>query len=171
MRDTPRPRAVRVFQLLDTWVPAVLIAAVTLLIIAETVGRWAGTPAIVWSVEIAALLFTWAVFLGGAAAIRSGRAIKVDALVGALPRRAQRVCDVFADLVTAAVAISWAWLLVLLTREQGGLTTPVLGMPFWTRTVGAAIAFVLITAYAVYRIVRGRSLVDVDMEALLDREE
>lgn len=170
MNGKARTRGLGLLTVLDTWIPAGFIAIVTVLIVAETAGRWAGARAIIWSVEVAAVLFTWAVFLAGAAAIRSGRAITVEALVTSLPPRIQMVCDVFATLVTLIVALGWAWLLVLLTQEQGGLETPVLGIPFWVRTAGAALAFALIAAYELHRLL-GRRVAEVSRRSALEEVE
>lgn len=143
---------------LDTWLPTLLIAAAILLIFAESVGRTFARVSIVWYVEVLAVIFTWAVFLAGAAGIRSGRAISVDAFYSHFGARAQRVTLAFGNVVIVIVALAWGSLLLRLTVDQGGLQTVMLGIPFAARTIGVSLAFGLIAFYGLRALLRPAEL-------------
>ncbi|MQB01857.1 MAG: TRAP transporter small permease subunit [Actinobacteria bacterium] len=143
-----------VWTLLDTWLPTLFIAGVMLLIFVESVGRTVARASIIWYVEVLAVIFTWAVFLAGAAGIRSGRAIAVDAFYGMLGPRAQRAVLAFGNVVVVMTGLAWAWWLMQLTLDQGGLETVMLGIPFAVRTTGIILAFALIALYGVRALLR-----------------
>lgn len=67
-------------------VAAVLLAAITLMVFAAAVMRFFGHP-LIWSVDLAQLLFIWLCFLGAAKALREKGHIGVDVIAARLPHR------------------------------------------------------------------------------------
>jgi TRAP-type C4-dicarboxylate transport system permease small subunit len=173
VNENRRTGSAPVYAFLDTWLPALFIAAAMLLIFVESMLRTLAGASIIWYVEITSVAFTWAVFLSGAAGIRSGRAIAVDALYGLLPQRTQRIMLAFSNMVTLIVALAWAWLMVGLTFQQGALKSVVLGIPTAVRTSGIVLAFALIAVYALRVVLRPPDPADtlVRSEVLEHREE
>lgn len=71
----------------------VLLLATVLLVFVASLARWIGYP-IVWSVDIAQLLFIWVCFLGANQALRRNEHVGVDFVVRYFPKRAQQVIGV-----------------------------------------------------------------------------
>lgn len=78
-----------------------LLAVIVLLVFVAGIARWFGQP-LVWSVDLAQLLFVWVSFLGADMALRKRAHIGIDYLVRRLPGRARVVLDVL--LATVCVA-------------------------------------------------------------------
>lgn len=82
-----------------------LLAVIVLLVFAAGVMRWFGHP-LVWSVDLAQLLFIWVSFLGADMALRKRAHIGIDFLVRRLPARARVVLDVVLALLAIAFLLA-----------------------------------------------------------------
>src|SRR3546814_10072287 len=67
-----------------------LLAVIVFLVFIAGVMRWFGEP-LIWSVDLAQLLFVWVSFLGADMALRKRAHIGIDYLVRRLPGRARVV--------------------------------------------------------------------------------
>lgn len=76
-----------------------LLAAIVLLVFAAAVGRSFGYP-LVWSVDVAQLLFIWVCFLGANRALRLKTHIGVDLFVRAVPRAPRHWIEILLAIVT-----------------------------------------------------------------------
>src|SRR3546814_8646672 len=79
-----------------------LLAVIVFLVFIAGVMRWFGEP-LIWSVDLAQLLFVWVSFLGADMALRKRAHIGIDYLVRRLPGRAR----VVVDLALAAVCLAF----------------------------------------------------------------
>ena len=95
-------------------VSRVLLALLVLLVFVPAVSRTFNRP-IIWSIEIAQLLFAWLAFLGANQAMRAGAHIGVDVLTRNLPPRIRRAVAVFNLGLVAAFLAALLWYGVELT--------------------------------------------------------
>lgn len=84
-----------------------LLAVVVLLVFAAGIARWFGHP-LVWSVDVAQLLFAWVSFLGADMALRKHAHIGIDYLVKRLPPRPRALLDIVLALVVLAFLLTMA---------------------------------------------------------------
>ncbi len=84
-----------------------LLAAITLLVFFAAIMRTLGSP-MIWSVDVAQLLFVWLCVLGANRAMRIKAHIGVDMLVGKLPRSARWVLELALGLLTLAFLVTLA---------------------------------------------------------------
>ncbi|QQP89025.1 TRAP transporter small permease [Skermanella sp. TT6] len=89
-----------------------LLAIIVLLVFAAGVMRWFGHP-LVWSVDLAQLLFVWVSFLGADMALRKRAHIGIDYLVKRLPATARAALD----LVLGAVVLGFLLTMVVMGYE------------------------------------------------------
>ncbi|CAO3381313.1 TRAP transporter small permease [Azospirillum argentinense] len=82
-----------------------LLAAIVLLVFAAGVMRWFGHP-LVWSVDVAQLLFVWVAFLGADMALRKRAHIGIDYLVKRLPNSTRAVLDVALGVLVLAFLVT-----------------------------------------------------------------
>ncbi len=82
-----------------------LLAVIVLLVFAAGITRWFGHP-LVWSVDVAQLLFAWASFLGADLALRKHAHIGIDYLVKRLPARPRAILDIMLALVVLAFLLT-----------------------------------------------------------------
>ena len=92
----------------------VLLALLVLLVFVPAVSRTFNRP-IIWSIEIAQLLFAWLAFLGANQAMRAGAHIGVDVLTRNLPPRVRQAVALFNLGLVAAFLAALLWYGVELT--------------------------------------------------------
>ncbi|WP_316858575.1 TRAP transporter small permease [uncultured Cohaesibacter sp.] len=85
---------------------AILLAVITVLVFMAAVMRFVGHP-LIWSVDLAQLLFIWLCFVGATRAMRERVHLGVDLLVRLLPFATRRVIE------TAMAALFIGFLLLL----------------------------------------------------------
>lgn len=116
-------------------VPAcALVVAEVALLFAGIVARTVFQSPLIWSDELASILFLWLAMLGSVVAIQRGEHMRLTFVVSALPPRARMWCEV---LAIGAVAVFLALLLpsaLDYMDDQAMVETPALG---WSGTVRA----------------------------------
>jgi TRAP-type C4-dicarboxylate transport system permease small subunit len=81
---------------------SLLLAIIVLLVFGAGIMRWFGHP-LVWSVDLAQLLFVWVSFIGADLALRKRAHIGIDYLVKRLPGQVRAMLD----LVLGAVVLGF----------------------------------------------------------------
>lgn len=84
-----------------------LLAVIVLLVFAAGVLRWFGQP-LIWSVDMAQLLFVWVSFLGADMALNKHAHIGIDYFSRRLPPRAHATLDLLLALVVLAFLLTMA---------------------------------------------------------------
>lgn len=124
----------------------VLFAGVCLLVLLGAVSRSIGAP-LIWSIDLAQLLFVWAAVLGADVALKRWQHIEIDILVRLLPMRLRRVLALTWLVLIAGFLAALVWLgveLTLLNLERELGDTP-FSYGFVTAAVPAGAALMLIT--------------------------
>lgn len=98
----------RILTQLEFAVGAILLAAITLLVFAASIMRFTGYP-IIWSVDLAQLLFIWLCFVGATKAMRERAHLGVDLIVRWFPYRVR----LYIELALALVFIVFMALLAI----------------------------------------------------------
>lgn len=99
---------------LEFVVGAGLLAIIVVLVFCASIARFIGHP-IIWSVDLAQLLFIWLCFVGATRAMRERAHLGVDLLVRLFPHRVR----LYIELAMAAVFIGF---MILLAIEGYNLT-------------------------------------------------
>ncbi len=92
----------------EEYLSKILLVLTVILVFVASLARWAGYP-IVWSVDIAQLLFIWVCFLGANQALRRGEHIGVDFVVRYLPAPVQRVLNAIHHVLIMAFLATMVW--------------------------------------------------------------
>lgn len=122
-----------------TVVPAILIAALVVIVMADVVVRNFLAMSILWAHDLAVILLAAAVWLGLTGAAMSGQLFGIDLVIGRLPARLARPAQLVADLAAiliAAALIRAAWAQISTSGFTRFLS---LGWPKWI--VAALLAF------------------------------
>ncbi|MFG1346658.1 TRAP transporter large permease subunit [Xanthobacter autotrophicus DSM 431] len=162
--DLPRGLLNRIAAGIDAVLGTIVEVAVALLVAAEVVILFAGVIArfvvhrpLVWSDELASILFLWLAMLGAVVALRRNEHMRMTALVGSAPPRIRAFLDV------AAIGAALAFLIFLLpsaaeyAHEEIFITTPALEIPNIWRAAALPVGLGLMIAFAVLRLVRMKS--------------
>lgn len=107
---------------------AILLVAVVVLVGVASVARALGSP-IIWSIEIAQLLFLWLCIIAIDVALQQGRHFGIGLVLGNVPASARKIIEIINLVVLIgllAYLIQFAWTNVILMhpRLDGALQTP-----------------------------------------------
>jgi tripartite ATP-independent transporter DctM subunit len=133
---------------------ALLVLAEICVLLAGVTSRYALHRPLVWSDELASMLFVWLAMLGAVIALRRGEHMRMTALVG----KASPQMRAFLDVV--AIAAPLAFLLLIVgpaidfAQDQGIITTPALGISDTWRAAALPVGSALMLAVAGLRLLR-----------------
>lgn len=146
--------------LLDALLGRVVGAVVALLVIAETVILFSGVAAryvfhvpLVWSDELASILFIWLAMLGAAVAFHSEGHMRMTALVTSVAPTRRRLLDALAlvaPLIFLAMVLPFAWRYAV---EQAAITTPALQISDAFRAAALPVGFAVMALMAVLKFI------------------
>jgi TRAP-type C4-dicarboxylate transport system permease small subunit len=103
-----------VYGKLEYWVGAALLAVITGLVFIAAVMRFFGQP-LIWSVDLAQLLFIWLCFIGACKAMRERAHLGVDLIVRMLPHAGRLWVETALAIVTIVFLGALIWKGVELT--------------------------------------------------------
>src|SRR4051812_2019238 len=131
---------------------ALLVVAEIVVLLAGIIGRYVFHRPLVWSDELAGILFLWLAMLGSVIAFQRGEHMRMTAIVGMLGPRARAFLDVI------AVAAPLAFLLLVIhpayefAAEEIMVTTPALDIPNAWRAAALPVGIVLMLLTALLRL-------------------
>lgn len=96
------------YEKLELAVGIILLAVITALVFVAAVMRFAGHP-LIWSVDLAQLLFIWVCFVGAARAMRKRVHLGVDFLVRLFPHRLRLWVETAMSVLFVAFLAVLAW--------------------------------------------------------------
>src|SRR5580765_6320778 len=108
---------------------AILVLTEIVVLLAGVIGRYVFHSPIIWSDELASILFLWLAMLGAVVAFRRAEHMRMTAVVGMLspPMRA------FLDVVAVAAALAFLFMTIMpaieFAEEEAFITTPALEIP------------------------------------------
>src|SRR5580658_3131720 len=105
---------------------ATLVAAEITILFSGVVARYVLNHPLVWSDELASILFLWLAMLGAVIAFRRDEHMRMTAVVGVLPAPMRAMLDTFATGAALAFLLLIAWPAYDYAREELFITTPAL---------------------------------------------
>ena len=164
---------------LELAVCVALLAAITGLVFVAAVMRFFGHP-LIWSVDMAQLLFIWLCFVGGARAMREKSHIGMEVLVKHLSYRRQFWLEMAMSVIILAFLGALAvegWKLTMLNRERlfGDSTLSyawvTVAVPVGCVLLGIALGYNIVDAWrrrGAGTLVYSRSVADRDLPPALE---
>ncbi|MFX1767284.1 TRAP transporter large permease subunit [Paraburkholderia sp. A1RI-2L] len=133
---------------------ALLVLAEICVLLAGVTSRYVLHTPLVWSDELASMLFVWLAMLGAVIALRRGEHMRMTALVSKTSPQTRAFLDV------VAIAAPLAFLLLIVgpavdfAQDQGMITTPALGISDTWRAAALPVGSALMLAVACLRLIR-----------------
>ena len=151
----------RVVDLLTEWVAAALVLAEVVLLFAGVVGRYGFDHPLVWTSELAGVLFLWLVSLGAVIALRRSEHMRMTVLVARVGRGTQRLAGCFGALLVVVVTLGllvpgWGY-----AMQQQDILTPVLQLPGSWEILGQLAALLLLLYVALRQMLAGARAVEL----------
>jgi tripartite ATP-independent transporter DctM subunit len=161
--EAPRPR--RLAQSLELWLAMLVEIPAALLVVAEIVILFAGVVAryglrspLIWSDELASILFLWLAMLGAAVAFRRSEHMRMTAIVGSARPAVRAWLDLVATSAALAFLLLVAWPAYDYAYEESFITTPALQISNAWRAVALPAGIGLMALFAVLRLARAGDL-------------
>jgi tripartite ATP-independent transporter DctM subunit len=157
--ESPRRRSLAAS--LDTWLGMLVEIPAALLVVAEIVILFAGVVAryglhrpLIWSDELASILFLWLAMLGAAVAFRRVEHMRMTAVVASAGPATRAYLDVAATCAALAFLLLIAWPACEYAYEESFITTPALQIPNIWRAAALPAGIGLMALFALLRLAR-----------------
>jgi len=134
---------------------------------AGIVARYLFQTPLVWSDELASILFLWLASLGSVIALQRGAHMRMTALVGLTTPRAREFFDVFASVATLIFVLAMWSPAFEYALDERQITTPALEISNAWRAAALPIGGVLMAIATVARLARARLLATLTSSAAI----
>jgi tripartite ATP-independent transporter DctM subunit len=146
---------------LESWLGALVEIPAALLVVAEIVILFAGVVAryglhrpLIWSDELASILFLWLAMFGAAVAFRRAEHMRMTAVVASAKPAMRAYLDLFATSAALAFLLLIAWPAYEYAYEESFITTPALQIPNIWRAAALPVGICLMALFALLRLAR-----------------
>jgi tripartite ATP-independent transporter DctM subunit len=152
-----RSRAASVEAWLGTLVEipaALLVVAEIVILFAGVVARYGLRSPLIWSDELASILFLWLAMLGAAVAFRRSEHMRMTAIVASAKPAMRAYLDVVATCAALAFLLLIVWPAYDYAYEESFITTPALQIPNIWRAAALPVGICLMALFAFLRLAR-----------------
>ncbi|VTU26118.1 Neu5Ac permease [Variovorax sp. SRS16] len=157
----------------DHWLGVTVESVAALLVLVEIVVLFAGVTSrylfhapLVWSDELASILFLWLSMLGAAVALRRGEHMRMTALVDRVQPSTRAMLDAFALAASLAFLALVIWPSIDYAAEESFIVTPALEISNAWRAAAIPIGVGLMIVMALLRLLRVCSLRQIAVSVL-----
>jgi tripartite ATP-independent transporter DctM subunit len=137
---------------------AALVAAEIVILFSGVVARYVFKHPLVWSDELASILFLWLAMLGAVIAFRRDEHMRMTAATAILAPPARAAFDLFATGAALAFLLLIAWPSFQYAQDETFITTPALGLNNAWRASALPCGTLLMAIFALLRLLRAGSL-------------
>src|SRR5476649_42791 len=133
---------------------ALLVVAEIAILFAGVVARYGLHRPLIWSDELASILFLWLAMLGAAVAFRRAEHMRMTAIVANAKPATRAYLDLVATCAALAFLLLIAWPSYEYAYEESFITTPALQIPNFWRAAALPAGICLMALFAFLRLVR-----------------
>jgi tripartite ATP-independent transporter DctM subunit len=133
---------------------ALLVVAEIVILFAGVVARYGLHSPLIWSDELASILFLWLAMLGAAVAFRRSEHMRMTAIVASAGPAMRAYLDVVATCAALAFLLMIAWPAYEYAYEESFITTPALQIANIWRAAALPVGIGLMALFAVLRLAR-----------------
>jgi tripartite ATP-independent transporter DctM subunit len=133
---------------------ALLVVAEIVILFAGVVARYGLRQPLIWSDELASILFLWLAMLGAAVAFRRSEHMRMTAIVASAKPAMRAWLDVVATCAALAFLLLIAWPAYEYAYEESFITTPALQIANVWRAAALPVGIGLMALFAILRLAR-----------------
>ncbi len=133
---------------------AILVVAEIVILFAGVVSRYVMHSPLIWSDELASILFLWLAMFGAVVAFRRAEHMRMTAVVAAASPAMRAFLDVVATCAALAFLLLVIWPAYDYAYEESFITTPALQIPNTWRAAALPVGIALMAVFALLRLVR-----------------
>jgi tripartite ATP-independent transporter DctM subunit len=146
---------------------ALLVLANVVVLFSGVVARFVLHRPLVWSDELASLLFLWLAMLGAVVALRRGEHMRMTALVTSLSESRRALMEAVATAAGLAFLALLGWPAWEYAADEAAITTPALEISGAWRAAALPVGVALMAAFSVLRLLRVASVKQAVQAVLL----
>ncbi len=154
----PRPSLVasteRVLGLLVEIPAAILVVAEIVILFAGVVARYGLRQPLIWSDELASILFLWLAMLGAAVAFRRAEHMRMTAIVASARPALRAYLDLVATCAALAFLLLIVWPACQYAYEESFIVTPALQIQNIWRALALPVGICMMALFALLRLAR-----------------
>jgi len=133
---------------------AIATAAEVVILLLGVISRFVFDSPLVWSDELAGIVFLWLAMFGAAAALRRGQHMRLTTLAGRMRPATRATLEALAILTPLVFLLAMAQPAFDFAQDQGYVETPALGWSEMTRAAAVPVGFALMALIAALRLLR-----------------
>src|ERR1700742_4866582 len=133
---------------------AMLVVAEIVILFAGVISRYVMHQPLIWSDELASILFLWLAMLGAVVAFRRAEHMRMTAVVASAGPKMWAYLDVVATCAALAFLLMIVWPAYEYAYEESFITTPALQIPNTWRAAALPVGTCLMAVFALLRLVR-----------------
>jgi tripartite ATP-independent transporter DctM subunit len=133
---------------------AILVVAEIVILFAGVIARYVLHQPLIWSDELASMLFLWLAMLGAAVAFRRAEHMRMTAVIGSAPPAVRFYLDAVATCAALAFLILIAHPAYDYAYEESFITTPALQVSNTWRAAALPVGIALMALFALLRLAR-----------------
>jgi len=137
----------------EMYAAVALLAVIVAVVLAGTVGRYAGYP-LVWSDEVAQALFVWLAMLAADLTLQRAGHFRIDVLVSLLPSTVRFLLELAIKITIAVLLILLVYYGMLLTKLSDPRPLPMTGVPSSFAAAALPVAYALMIITVTEQIIR-----------------
>jgi tripartite ATP-independent transporter DctM subunit len=138
-------------------VAALLVLIEIVILFAGVIWRYVLDMPLVWSGELAGMLFLWLVTLGAVIALRQSEHMRMTVVVSRLSPRARNALKHASGLIVAIFTAVLVFPGIGYMEQQAAITTPTLGIPGSWEIIGELIGLAILLYFALRQLFAGAS--------------
>ena len=138
---------------------ALLVLADITVLFAGVIARYALHTPLLWSDELASILFLWLAMLGSVIALRRGEHMRMTAMVSKCDPHRRALMELVAIAASLAFLVMVAWPSLEYALDERAITTPSLEISNIWRAAALPVGIALMGLFAILRLLRTASLV------------
>jgi tripartite ATP-independent transporter DctM subunit len=137
---------------------ALLVVAEIVILFAGVISRYVMHQPLIWSDELASILFLWLAMLGAVVAFRRAEHMRMTAVVATAGPKMWAYLDVVATSAALAFLLLIVWPAYDYAYEESFITTPALQIPNTWRAAALPVGICLMAVFALLRLFRSADL-------------
>ena len=137
---------------------ALLVVAEIVILFAGVISRYVMHQPLIWSDELASILFLWLAMLGAVVAFRRAEHMRMTAVVASAGPKMWAYLDVVATCAALAFLLMIVWPAYQYAYEESFITTPALQIPNTWRAAALPVGICLMAVFAILRLLRSADL-------------
>ena len=136
---------------------ALLVLADIVVLFAGVVARYALHSPLLWSDELASIMFLWLAMLGSVVALRRGEHMRMTAFVSGAPPQRRALYELIATAACLAFLALVVWPAWEYAHDEMAITTPALEISNLWRAAALPVGIALMSVFSMLRLLRAAS--------------